>query len=115
MTSSADLVQSLKMLSKLRSSQESGRFLELVRELGLRRDPAIVDDLLLAIDDSCEDYSVMAELWRVIEGEYSPTVFVPALLRNIEPMLEKARDSTFYLHARLLNRMDPESFNLYAD
>jgi hypothetical protein len=110
---SAELVAELRSVSRLGSQEECARFIELTIAVARRRDPAVLDELLDVIDDATGDVEVMAELWRALEDVYPPSLFVPALLRSFESMIRKAPDTTFYLHARLLNDPDPRSFELY--
>jgi hypothetical protein len=112
--SSAELVERLLRLAKMRTLEERQQFLETMIEVSKRADPAVVDDLLRVIDDESEERGLMTELYRALEATYPPAVFVPALLRNVEPMLEKAAESTFYLHARVLNDDRTDSYELYA-
>jgi hypothetical protein len=111
--SSAKLVARLQRLAKMRTVEERQLFLETMIEVVKRADPAVVDDLLQVIDDDSEERGLMTELYRAMEATYPPSVFIPALLRNVEPMLAKAAESTFYLHARVLNDDRTDSYALY--
>lgn len=111
---SSTLVARLERLSRLQTEEECSEFLDIVGQLCRRQDPTVIDELLRIVDDGVRSRDVMAELWRGLEGSYPAKVFVPALLRNLQKMAEKAPESTFYLHARLLNSPDDDpSFALY--
>jgi len=97
----------------MRTPQESEQFLQTMIEIGHRRDPSVIDALLQVLDDNTEDRTMMTELYRVIEKEYAPAVYVPALFRNLGSMLRAASESTFYMHARVLNDDDDTGYKLY--
>jgi hypothetical protein len=96
-------VQRLHELHRLETEEQVGEYLDIIDRLAEGpRDPALLDDLLLAMCDDTDDQSTMRELLQLVE-DYPREQFAQALVRVASMMLAHARSWAERLHSRLIN------------